>query len=233
LLAISWIQYSTGFRIDLETLSELCAKHNVLLCLDAIQGMGAWPLDLQATPVDFCAFGGHKWLLSPQGIGVLYVNERVRDLLQPANVGWLGVKWRDFSAFDYDSPLVDTAARYEEGTRSMVGIAGLEQSLSLLLDVSPQRIAQHLSMLTDRLVSGLHELGYRVITPLDPAHRSGIVTFAHGQRSAQAIFDVLRAAQIVCSVREGGVRMSPHLYNTVDEIDTVLDALQRSETSLR
>jgi selenocysteine lyase/cysteine desulfurase len=227
LLAISWIQYSTGFRIDLPMLNALCAKHNVLLCLDAIQGLGAWPLDLQATPVDFCAFGGHKWLLSPQGVGVLYVNQRVRDMLQPANVGWLGVKWRDFSAFDYDSPLMATAARYEEGTRSMVGIAGLEQSLGLLLDIGPQRIAQHVEALTDQLMAGLHKFGYRLITPSEPGCRSGIVTFAHPQRSATEIFDALRAEQVVCSVREGGVRLSPHVYNTSQEIDTVLDTLQQ------
>lgn len=227
LLAVSWIQYSTGFRIDVAALSQLCAQHNVLLCLDAIQGLGAWPLDLQAAPVDFCAFGGHKWLLAPQGVGGLYVNERVRDLLQPANVGWLGVDWPDFSAFHYDAPLVDTAARYEEGTRSLVGIAGLEQSLSLLLEANPQCVAQHLLRLTDRLVLGLDTLGYRVMTPLQPVHRSGIITFAHPHHRAQAIFDTLRAAQVICSVREGGVRLSPHLYNTEEEIDLVLATLPR------
>ena len=225
LLAISWIQYSTGFRIDLDAVSQLCAQHNVLLCLDAIQGLGMWPIDLSVTPVDFCAFGGHKWLLAPQGVGGLYVNRRVRDLLQPANVGWLGAEWGDFSAFDYDRPLVDGAARYEEGTRSLVGIAGLEQSLGLLLHVGPQRIAEHVLHLTDRLIGGLHDHGYRIMTPPTAAHRSAIVTFAHGQHSAQHIFDTLRRAQIVCSVREGGVRVSPHLYNTEHEIDAVLHAL--------
>ncbi len=226
LLAISWVQYSTGFRLDLEELSELCAKRGVLLCLDAIQGMGALPIDLQATPVDFCAFGAHKWLLAPQGVGVLYINQQVRDLLHPANVGWLGVNWQDYTAFDYDSPLMGSAARYEEGTRSLVGIAGLEQSLRLLLAVGPERIAQHLQVLTDHLVDQLQGLGYRILTPLEQEHRSGIVTFCHPQRSAQSVFDALRAASIVGAVREGGVRLSPHLYNTLDEIDAVVDALQ-------
>lgn len=226
LLAISWVQYSTGFRIDLQAVSELCARRGVLLCLDAIQGMGALPIDLQATPVDFCAFGAHKWLLSPQGVGALYVNQRVRDLLQPANVGWLGVDWRDYTEFDYDSPLTETAARYEEGTRSLVGIAGLEQSLGMLLDVGPETIACHLRTLTDRLAHRLMTKGYRVLTPLEPEHRSGIITFSHPQRSAQELFDALRAARIVGAVREGGVRLSPHLYNTLEDIDNVLDVLQ-------
>jgi len=225
-LAISWVQYSTGFRIELDELSEICRRRNVLLCLDAIQGVGALPLDLQATPVDFCAFGAHKWLLSPQGVGALYVNQKVRDLLQPANVGWLGVDWRDYTAFDYDTPLSESAARYEEGTRSLVGIAGLEQSLGLLLDVGPARIAQHLQQLTDYLTHQLLTIGYRILTPLEHQNRAGIVTFSHPQRSAQELFDALRRARIVSAVREGGVRVSPHLYNTLDDIDAVLDALK-------
>lgn len=225
-LAISWVQYSNGFRIDLKELSELCARRGVLLCLDAIQGVGAHPIDLQATPVDFCAFGAHKWLLSPQGVGVLYVNQRVRDLLQPANVGWLGVDWRDYTQFDYDSPLTESAARYEEGTRSLVGIAGLEQSLGLVMDLGVDAIAQHLHMLTDHLAHNLAARGYRVLTPLEPEARSGIINFCHPQRSAQELFDALRAGRIVGAIREGGVRLSPHLYNTRDEIDTVLDVLQ-------
>jgi selenocysteine lyase/cysteine desulfurase len=226
LLAISWVQYSSGFCIDLKAVSDLCARRGVLLSLDAIQGAGALPLDLSAAPVDFCAFGAHKWLLSPQGVGVLYVNQRVRDLLEPANVGWLGVDWRDYTAFDYDTPLTESAARYEEGTRSLVGIAGLEQSLRLLLDIGQERIQQHLYMLTERLSQQLTTMGYRVLTPLEPEHRSGIITFSHPQRSAQELFDALRAARVVGALREGGVRLSPHLYNTLDEIDRVLDVLQ-------
>lgn len=225
-LAISWVQYSTGFRIDLDAVSKLCAQRGVLLCLDAIQGVGALPIDLRATPVDFCAFGAHKWLLAPQGVGVLYVNQRVRDLLQPANVGWLGVDWRDYTEFDYETPLFDSAARYEEGTRSLVGITGLEQSVGLLLEIGPEQIEQHLHTLTDYLIHHLMTSGFRVLTPLEPEHRSGIVTFCHPQRSAQELFDALRAARIVCAVREGGVRVSPHLYNTRADVDAVLEALQ-------
>lgn len=226
MLTISWVQYSTGFKIDLGAISELCARKGVLLCVDAIQGAGVLPLDLQATPVDFCAFGAHKWMLSPQGVGVLYVNRRVRELLQPANVGWLGVDWRDYTAFDYDSPLRESAARYEEGTRSLVGIAGLEQSLSLLLEVGQTPIAEHLRGLTDHLAQQLMSQGYRVLTPLEPENRSGIITFSHPQRSAQELFDRLRKARVVGALREGGVRLSPHLYNTRAEIDAVLEILQ-------
>ena len=94
LLAISWVQYNTGFRSDLAALSELCQRRNVLLCVDAMQGVGILPIDLSATPVDFCAFGGHKWLLSPQGIGMLYVNPRVLDRLLASHVGWHDASWR-------------------------------------------------------------------------------------------------------------------------------------------
>ncbi len=226
MLAISWVQYSNGFRVELEALSELCRRRGVVLCLDAIQGAGALPLDLSATPVDFCAFGAHKWMLAPQGVGVLYVNRRVRDMLQPANVGWTGVAWRDYAAFDYESPMVEGAARYEEGTRSLVGIAGLEQSLSMLLEIGPSTIAQRLATLTEHLAQHMLAYGYQIMTPLSPENRSGILTVCHPQRSAHELWERLRAARIVAAVREGGVRLSPHLYNTVDEMDAVLDALK-------
>lgn len=230
MLAISWVQYSTGFRTDLASLSELCRKRGVLLCLDAIQGVGALPLDLEATPVDFCAFGGHKWMLAPQGIGVLYIHPRVRDMLRPANTGWMGVAWQNYTTFDYDSPLIDGAPRYEEGTRSLVGIAGLEQSLSLLLDVGPAAIASRLAGLTEHLMQRLLARGYQMLTPLLAVERSGILTFYHGQRSSHELWDRLRAARIVAAVREGGVRLSPHLYNTIDEMDAVVDALEGSSS---
>ena len=226
MLAISWVQYSNGFRIDLAALGELCRRRGVLLCLDAIQGVGVLPLDLGATPVDFCAFGAHKWLLAPQGVGILYVNPRVRDMLVPANVGWLGVAWRDYVAFDYESPLVEGASRYEEGTRSLVGIAGLEQSLKLLLDVGPAAVAGHLHALTEHLAQRLQECGYQILTPLMPEERSGILTVSHAQRSARELWECLRAARIVAAVREGGVRLSPHLYNTHGEMDAVVEALE-------
>jgi selenocysteine lyase/cysteine desulfurase len=165
-------------------------------------------------------------MLAPQGIGVLYVNPRVRDLLRPANVGWMGVAWQNYTAFDYDTPLFEGAPRYEEGTRSLLGIAGLEQSLSLLLEVGPANIAARLATLTEHLAQRLLARGYQLSTPLLPVERSGILTFFHGQRSAHELWDRLRAARIVAAVREGGVRLSPHLYNTVDEMDAVIDALE-------
>jgi selenocysteine lyase/cysteine desulfurase len=226
MLAISWVQYSNGFRIDLAGLSELCRRRKVLLCLDAIQGAGAIPLDLEATPVDFCAFGGHKWMLAPQGVGVLYINPRVRELLRPMNTGWMGVAWPNYTTFDYDTPLMEGAPRYEEGTRSLVGIAGLEQSLELLLDIGPAVIASRLAGLTQHLLQRLSTRGYQMLTPLLSMERSGILTFCHAQRSSHELWDRLRAARIVAAVREGGVRLSPHLYNTFDEMDAVVDALE-------
>ncbi len=235
MLAISWVQFSTGWRVDLAEISEMCRRRGVLLCLDAIQGVGALPIDLTATPVDFCAFGGHKWLLAPQGVGILHVNRRVRELLRPANIGWLGVEWRDYSAFDYEFPIAELAFRYEEGTRSLLGIAGLEHSLGLLLDAGIDAVQEHVLGLTGRLAHGLERMGYRVLTPLEPGERfgrpgrdvvpAGIVTFDHPQRSPRELFAALRAARVVGAVREGGVRLSPHLYNTSDEIDTVLEVL--------
>jgi len=230
MLAISWVQYSTGFQIDLHALSEICHQHGALLCLDAIQGAGVLPLDLQATPVDFCAFGAHKWLMAPQGVGILYANPAVRSMLRPTNVGWGSIAWRDGSTYDYESPILESTARFEEGNRSLIGIAGLEQSLRLLLDVGITKIADHVHRLTDHLAERLLQRGFHLQTPLLPEARSGILTFSHGQRSAHELWERLRAARIVAAVREGGVRISPHLYNSVDEIDAIIDALEGSRS---
>jgi cysteine desulfurase / selenocysteine lyase len=228
MLAISWVQYSTGFRSDLAALSELCQRRNVLLCVDAMQGMGAFPLDLEATPVDFCAFGGHKWLMSPQGVGLLYVNPRVREKLSSLNMDWHGAAWRDYAAFDHDSPIMDGAPHHEETSRSLAAIAGLERSLQLLHDIGPTSIADHLLRLTDHLAQRMLRHGYQVVTPLVPEARSGILAVHHSQHSAHALWERLRTARIVAAVREGGIRLSPHVYNTLAEMDAVIEALEGS-----
>lgn len=226
MLAISWVQYNTGFRSDLAALSEFCQRRNILLCLDAVQGVGILPLDLAATPVDFCAFSGHKWLLSPQGVGLLHVNPRVRDKLLASHVGWQDASWRDYAPFDYDSPIVDGTSHPEEGTRSLLGVAGLEQSLQLLNELGTETIANHLYTLTEHLAQRMLQRGYQVMTPLMPESRSGILAVSHAQYSAHEMWERLRTARIVAAVREGGIRLSPHVYNTVDEMDAVLEALE-------
>ncbi len=225
MLAISWVQYNTGFRSDLAALSDLCQQQGVMLCLDAMQGVGILPIDLAATPVDFCVFGGHKWLLSPQGVGMVYVNPRVREKLLASTVAWQDAIWRDYAAFDYNSPIVDGAAR-EESTRALLGVVGLERSLELLKELGTETIAAHLYTLTEHLAQRMLQRGYQVRTPLAPETRSGIVAISHPQYSAHEMWEKLRAARIVAAVREGGIRLSPHVYNTLDEMDAVIEALE-------
>ncbi|GIV97638.1 MAG: aminotransferase [Herpetosiphonaceae bacterium] len=234
LVSLSWVQYHNGFRCDLAALGAICRERGVLFGIDAIQGAGVLPLDLQVTPVDFCAFGCHKWMLSPQGSGAIFLSANLRSLLRPINTGWLGVDWEDYSAFDYASPLKSGAARYEEGTRSLLGIAGLEQSLGLLCEIGVETIARRLQMLTSRLVQGLLACGVEVYTPLDPACRSGIVSFAvpgaagyDSRQATAALFEALKKQRIVTALRQGAIRISPHVYNTEEEIDLVLDVVSR------
>jgi len=168
--------------------------------------------------------------MAPQGVGILYANPAVRAMLRPTNVGWGSIAWRDGNTYDYESPILEGTARFEEGNRSLVGIAGLEQSLKLLLDVGITTIADHVHRLTDHLAERLLQRGFHLQTPLLPEARSGILTFSHSQRSAHELWERLRAARIVAAVREGGVRISPHLYNSVDEIDAIIDALEGSRS---
>ena len=145
----------------------------------------------------------------------------------PSNVGWLSVAWTDYAAFDYESPLMESAGRYEEGTRSLVGLAGLEQSLQLLIGIGLAQVEIRLATLTNRLLAGLQERGYHIVTPLSASNRSGILTISHPHIPAQTLFDRLRVERIVAAIREGGVRLSPHLYNTIEEMDTVVEALDK------
>ncbi len=225
LLALSWVQFHTGWRADLAAFSRMCRDAGVLLCVDVIQGLGALPLDVQATPLDFCMWGGNKWMLSLQGAGGLYVSSAVRDQLQPANVGWLGVNWPEIEHLDPATPLQERAARYEEGTRPNICIAALQQSTNLILELGPQAIADHIKQLTDYLVAGLHDLGAEVRSQRDGDHWSGIVAWQMPGRDLQQLQQDLMAQKIITSVREGSLRAAPHCYNDRSDIDRLLQAI--------
>lgn len=189
-----------------------------LFCLDAIQGVGALPLDLSATPVDFCMFGGNKWMLSLQGTGALYVNRRLRDQLVPANVGWLGVPWTDIETLDPTTPLDERAAQYEEGTRVSVCITALEQALDLVAELGQANIAAQIKHVTDLLVAGLAARGATLRSQRDGEHWSGIVAWTHSDRD-------LHAADVLVTIREGSLRAAPHCFNDGSDVAQLLATL--------
>ena len=230
IVTLSWVGYATGWRIDPAVVAALCRRRGCLFFLDAIQGLGVFPLDVQASGIDFLAADGHKWLLGPEGAGLLFVRREHLARLRPLMVGWNSVvQGNDYSRVELN--LRDSAARYEGGSQNMVGFHGLGASLDLLssLGVGPvsSPVADQVLALTDFAASELAALGASLLAPRSGEHRSGIVTFLLPGRDPQTIRRQLEAAGIVVRCRGGGVRLSPHGYNTREEIERMIAELKQ------
>jgi len=223
-LALSSVEFGSGARNDLEALGGLCREHGVLFCVDAIQSVGCFPIDVEKCGIDFLAADGHKWMLSVEGCGIFYCSKRVQELLTPRIIGWRSVQNnRDFDTYHTD--LQPSAGRFEEGTPNTPGIFALGAAIDLLLELDVAAIGERALALTDRLVEGLRARGAEIRSPRGPGEASGIVSFAMpGQTPADTV-RMLRAEKIFAIERRGGVRASPHFYNSEDEIDRLLAAL--------
>jgi cysteine desulfurase/selenocysteine lyase len=233
-VVMSSVQWSNGFRIDLSALSALCRQRGIWLVVDAVQQLGAFPIDVQQTPVDFLACGGHKWLNAPFGTGLLYINKSVRPVLRPLLAGYLSLEtpeggWGNYFQTPAITPVRDyhfvDEARYFEigGTSNYPGGIGLAASLKMINALTPVKIAAHILRLTDFLIAGLDKLGVEIVSPVQPEFRSGIVTFTLGSSEVNvALMEYLLDRKILVSVRYtsgvGGVRVSSHFFNTSADI---------------
>ncbi|GJG88024.1 aminotransferase V [Gemmatimonadetes bacterium T265] len=225
-VTVSWVQFASGYRVDLAAIGAACRARGVWFVVDAIQGLGACPLDLRATPVDVLACGAQKWLLAPWGTGFVYVRRELVARLAPQDVGWLAVRGADDFArlTDYDYTLRDDARRFEVLTLPFHDFAGLAASLDLLHALGPDAVAAHVAARADQIVAwAAARDGVTLVTPRDPARRAGVVSFR--LPDAAAASGLLRAAGVAHSVREGAVRLSPHGYNSAADVDRALDVL--------
>ena len=226
-LAISLVQFSNGYTVDLARLSAATRASGTYLVVDAIQGVGQIPVDLRKTPVDVLACGAQKWLLSPWGSGFLYVRRDLIGELRPAITGWMAFEGTDdFSRLtQYDDTLRRDARRFELITLPYQDFAGMNASVRLLLDVGIPVIAEHLRSLHAPLLEWASRCGVRVVSPRGD-RASGILCIAPAD--VGAAFQALKAARVVCGMREGAIRLSPHLYNTLDEMRRVVDILEKA-----
>ncbi|HET9464436.1 MAG TPA: aminotransferase class V-fold PLP-dependent enzyme [Gemmatimonadales bacterium] len=226
-LAISLVQFSNGYTVDLGRLSAATRASGTYLVVDAIQGVGQVPLDVSKTPVDVLACGAQKWLLSPWGSGFVYVRRELIRELRPSVTGWMAFEGTDdFSRLtQYNDTLRGDARRFELITLPYQDFAGMNASLRLLQEIGIPRIAEHLRTLQIPVLDWAARSGARVVSPVDD-HRSGILCVAPAD--VGGAFRALKAARIVCGMREGAIRLSPHAYNTVSEMEQVVDILEQS-----
>ena len=234
LLAISAVQFLSGYRADLEAIGALCRDRSILFVVDGIQAVGAVPIDVQAMHIDCLAAGAQKWQMSPQGTGFLYVTDDLQSSITQQHVGWLSVA-TPWNFKDLDQELDGSARRYEGGTLNITGMHAMNAALTMLLEVGVDAIAGHILTITGVLMQALTGIeGVHCVTPADPNRRAGIVTVRPpaGLR-AEELAVHMRNAGVTIAVREGLLRFSPHFYNTPDEMQRAASALKDAITRSR
>lgn len=224
-VAVSAVQWSNGFRMDLARLGDLCQEKGVLLCVDAIQALGVHPIDVRAMRIDCLAADGHKWLCGPDGAGIFYCRRELIGHLRPTELGYFCMK-HDFDTTERKIDLRDDARRFDSGAYNLAGITALTASLHLLLAVGVEEIQRRVKHLTDQLVEGLRRKGWTVASPRTSSEWSGIVSFGSDKHDLLALKRHLRDEfKIVVARRLGRLRASPHFYNTDEEVQQLVEAL--------
>ena len=223
-VTVSWVQFASGFRSALAYLGKSCRERGVLFFVDAIQGLGGLKLDVERDYVDAFAADAHKYMLGPEGIALLYISDRVLDSIRPTVVGWMSVK--DYNRhLEYDLSYRDGALRFESGTLNTVGVYGLNAAVELFLEVGPEKIEEHLLGLSDYLAGCLESKGYEVTGSRRKGETSPIVVCRHERHDSRHLYRHLFSQNIVTAPRAGRLRISPHFYNTREEIDALVAAL--------
>lgn len=225
IVAISHVQYASGFRADLERLGRAARLHDALLVVDVIQGLGVIPVDVEAELIDVAAGACHKWLLTPEGVGLLYLSSRARERIQPTLVGWVSVpNPEDYNNFEQGWNRGTLA--WETGTGPASLLHGLEASLDLLTETGIPRIQSYLETLTYHLCEQLEKTNYEVVSSRRAGEKSQIVCIRHtAGLTSMELYSHLKKRDIITAPRGDRLRISPHFYNTLDEIDEFVNAL--------
>ena len=225
-VSLSWVSFWSGHRYDIAAIGAACRSRGIHFFVDAIQGLGPLALDVVAANVDVLACGAQKWLVSPWGVGFAYVREELIAKLEPAEVGWWAQATSgDYAKFlDYDARWADDARRFEVITLDFVGFNAMAESIGLLLETGPQAIEAHVTALADRALAFADDTpGVEFVTPREPSRRAGVLAFR--TKDVAASSERLTAAKVTHSVRTGCIRLAPHFYNTIEELDTALALL--------
>ena len=227
--ALSSVQFSTGYRADLERFGRVCRERDIFFVVDAIQSLGQIPMDVEAAQIDVLATGGQKWLCAPFGTGFAYVRRDLVERMAPVLVGWTGMTASaDLGALtEYRWGLRGDARRFEVATLPFHDFAGFAASLELLEEVGIENVARHTTLLLDPVVDWLREHEeVELVSTLEPDRRSAILSFR--TPAVERVFERLSDAGLTCGRREGAIRLAPHLYNDAEDLARVLEVLDSS-----
>jgi selenocysteine lyase/cysteine desulfurase len=224
LISVSFVQFLSGYRIDLEKLGTACKEKGIVLSVDATQGLGALTLDVQKCSIDFISCGTQKWMLGLQGLAFIYISEELQGILKTASVGWLSVE-NAWDLIDYDFKLKKTANRYQPGTLNTFGIYAINASLKMFDEFGFNNVEDQVLSNSKYFIEQLSETGFApILQKCNKKNLAGIISIK--REDAENIFNYLRSKKNITAVREGIVRLSPHFYNTKDEIDKVVAELK-------
>jgi len=231
-VTVSHVSYFNGFRHNLKILSEIVHEHGAYLIVDAIQSVGTMPIDVVRDDVDFLSAACYKWLLSPPGAAYFYVRGELIEKLEPPMVGWASVDQDVFATENFweiwNLKLSKTANRFETGSPATISFVGAEEAMKMLLTYGIENVKHRIMKLTDHLIDRIKSLGLELQTPEDKQCRSGIVNFKI--KTPQKLTDRLNKKGIVVSARANGIRVSPHFYNTEEEIDNLIGEIKKAKS---
>jgi selenocysteine lyase/cysteine desulfurase len=224
LVSLSFVEFASGYRNDLDAIGQFCRERGLYFFVDAIQGLGVIPLDVQQTPIDFLSADGHKWLLGPEGAGLFYIRPELVEVLHPVGVGWNSVvDCYNFGTINFT--LKPHAGRWEGGAYNVPGITAFGASLEWLLSLGIAKVRDRIAHLTDHLCMTAERAGLTVFSQRSPAAQSGIVALEVPGADPHALQKRCRQAGIIVNVRNGRIRLSPHVYNTTEELDRAIACL--------
>ena len=228
-LSISSVECNSGFRTDLNRLGAFCREKKILFCVDAIQSLGVLPMDVKRDHIDCLSADGHKWMMSVEGLGGFYISPQAMEVVRPAVVGWNSVV-NPYDFMSYDFTLRPDAARFEEGSFNTMSIQAFGAALSLFHDVGVDKVEQRIMSLGDKILDALQQRNFKILNSVIPEERSGIISFTE-EMDLEKLSDFMAANQISLTIRNGMVRLSPHFYNSENEIDRFFDLLDRFNKS--
>lgn len=228
IVSVSSVAFHNGYTADLDSIGEFCAGNDILFCVDAIQSVGALPIDVRRSKISFLAADGHKWMCGPEGAALFFVAAEHRDKLEVLENGWTNIQ-RGGRFINCGTDLMPDSRRFEAGSLNTNGVHGARAAIDLLLEIGIEEIATEVRRIATLLGEKLLKIGYRVASPLPIA--SGIVAAIPPSVETNTLLHIHRTLEenkIVCAPREGMLRFAPHFYNDESEVDRVIDVLRHS-----